>query len=205
MVAYFSRGQDKFSRRLKRHMSSSTCTPGRLDSGSGMGAVGSTARTSAPGRTSFVLARGGTSLRWAGRQDPLLALLAGAALVSHVSGMYHNRHDPVELALGLCSMLITLAAVFTVEQMKNSSPDIVQRWWLVKQFSIVFGKRGRPNCHQHSSGCTMVVCSHRLANGIQLHSSGRCYNTMDWWTLWHAVPRKEASEPVVVTLLGRKI
>jgi hypothetical protein len=51
--------------------------------------------------------------------DPLLALLAGAALVSHVSGMYHTRHDPVELALGLCSMLITLAAVFTVEQMKN--------------------------------------------------------------------------------------
>jgi hypothetical protein len=57
MVAYFSRGQDKFSRRLKRHMSSSTCTPGRLDLVSGLGAVGSTAPASEPGRTSYVLAR----------------------------------------------------------------------------------------------------------------------------------------------------
>jgi hypothetical protein len=57
MVAFFSHGQDKFSRRLKRHTSSSTCTPGRLVSVSGMGAVGSTAPASEPGRTSFVLAR----------------------------------------------------------------------------------------------------------------------------------------------------
>jgi hypothetical protein len=69
--------------------------------------------------------------------DIVLALLACVAFVSHAIGMYQDRQKPVQVALGLFSVVITLAAVITVDQMKNSTTDFMKCWFLVKQFSVL--------------------------------------------------------------------